>query len=513
MLSLSLLTLSPTPSLWHFEGPLAYQAQQWIQGQYGESLTNHLFDESALQSHINSLERPTQVSQSSILQACVLNRLAMNDRNSCDLDSLLLKEASLGGHIFLYANVEGSRFMVKLLVEKLNEEPKLYEAQGDDLKSTGRQVIERAFGMGRYNITGIPKLSRVFVDGVEVGRGNGAYVVTAGEHTLKVTTPDYQDYNSKFTIKIGQKISEEVKLLSASAILETKILHEEELKALKVVLDDVELKPEQYHQSYEVPPGKHTILVTATDREPIKREFDLAPGETGKLVLNLQYDRAPWKIALNQPHEETKVGQQQISFRVQTQTLRAGAWQADIDGNTGGSDKIRAQTTSMNGFGFDVGFSWLLRDELGVGPMRLDVLGYNFEYFSDAEVSEELTLDNGSISTVQKVYELSSLSRHKIRLLWAGYQLPMWRVTPYFQTGLLWVYERGELSKGSSGTSGTVSNHNLRVGWELGVDVRLSSTWVVKASMVGDLWPGERTAVQTLIGGAYAFDAMHSPLL
>ena len=47
----------------------------------------------------------------------------------------------------------------------------------------------------------------------------------------------------------------------------------------------------------------------------------------------------------------------------------------------------------------------------------------------------------------------------------------------------------------------------------MGVDYRLTPDWVVKASMSSDAWPGERSAIQTMIGGAFAFDALTSPIL
>ena len=167
----------------------------------------------------------------------------------------------------------------------------------------------------------------------------------------------------------------------------------------------------------------------------------------------------------------------------------------------------------MNGFGFDLSFDWLVEESFGFGPVRLNPLGYNFESFSDSQVAEELNFEVGVHSSQVKYYKLRSLHRHKTRLMWLGYQLPMWRITPYAQAGLLWVYERGKIERESTGDTAIVSAHSLRFGWEVGVDVRLTPEWVVKASMISDVWPGERSAVQTLIGGAYAFDAISSPLL
>ena len=515
MLSLSLLALSPAaPSLWHFEGPLAFRAQEWIQSQYGDSLTDHLFDEIALERHLSSLEKDPQLKHLNHLQDCLVSRLDQSATATCDIDRLLLDEAQLGGHVYFYASVQGAEFTVKLLVNQLNQKTVLYEEKATDLKLAGRKVIERAFAMGRYEISGAPSTANIFIDGVKVGQGNGSFVVSTGTHQVKVTAPDFQDYIAQFKVKSGQRFSENIKMASALSILDLKILHKEELQDLKLKVDDQELSEEQYLNAYEMKPGKHRVVITAKDREPIDKEIELAPGEKGALVVNLQYDRPLWKIALNTPHPDTKYGRQQISIRLQSQSIRAGAWSGEVSGfETYPLEKINAQTEKMNGLGFDVSFAWLVREELGLGPMRLDLIGYNFERSGNSKVGEALKLDNSTVMSVQKQHELKSLHRHKFRLGWVGYQLPMWRVTPYIQGGFLWVYERGEISKISTGESGIVTRHGMRFGWELGLDYRITPTWVIKASMTSDVWPGERSAIQSMIGGAFAFDALTSPLL
>ena len=515
MLSLSLLALSPTsPSLWHFEGPLAYQAQEWVQNQYGDSLTEHLFDEIALERHLSAVKQDKDLKQVEQLQTCLVARLKTDSSKGCNLESLFLNEAQLSGHVYFYASVQGAEFTVKLLVAKAGSEAVLYEEKGEDLKLAGRKAIERAFAMGRYGISGLPSQASIYIDGVEVGQGNGSFVVSAGTHQIKVIAPNFQDYQADFTIQSGQKLDEQVKLVSSLAVLDLKILHQEELQNLKVFVDGEELSSDQYLSSYELPPGKHRVLISANNRESIDKEIELAPGEKGTLVINLQYDRAPWKIALSTPHPDTKYGRQQIAFRLQSQSLRAGAWSGDVKGfESYPLEKVNAQTSKMNGFGLDISFTWLVREELGLGPMRLDLIGYNLETSGDAKVGETLKLDNSSVMSVQKQHELKSLTRHKFRLAWVGYQLPMWRVTPYFQGGLMWVYERGKVSKISTGESGSVSSYGFRLGWEMGVDYRLTPAWVIKASMSSDAWPGERSAIQTMVGGAFAFDALTSPLL
>ena len=180
-----------------------------------------------------------------------------------------------------------------------------------------------------------------------------------------------------FSIKSGQKLSEKIKMMSSLANLDLKILHREELQGLTVVIDEQELNSDQYLSIYEISQGKHRILITAKDREAIDKEIELSPGETGTLVVNLQYDRAPWKMALSSPHSDTKYGRQQIAFRIQSQSLRrAGAWSGDVSGfESYPLEKINAQTSKMNGFGLDLSFAWLIRrtrfEANAFGPNRI----------------------------------------------------------------------------------------------------------------------------------------------
>ena len=237
LLSMSLLALSPTPTLWQFDGKLAFQAQRWIQSHYGETLTNHLLDEAALRAYLESEERRADLADSKGLEHCLIE-VANDSQNKkesrCDIDQLLVEQVKLNKRVFLTTDVEGSSFYITLVIDPIGGEPLVYTATGSDLKSAGRAIIERAFGMGTYVITGIPSEARVLVDNIEVGRGPGTYVVTAQEHRLKVSAKNYQSYESTFTLKAGQKIKQELTLVSSLASLKIKIHHEDELEELMV---------------------------------------------------------------------------------------------------------------------------------------------------------------------------------------------------------------------------------------------------------------------------------------
>lgn len=519
LLSLSLFTLSPAPTLWQFDGQLAFQAQRWIQSQYGETLTDHLLDETALRAFLEREIRGENLQDSPMLQRCLLELISGTEQRtsdqSCNVDELLMRQLKLDKRVYLTADVEGANFYITLVLESLDAEPQVYTSTGSDLRAAGRAIIERAFGMGTFVLTGIPNEAEVIVDDILVGKGPGSYVVTAKEHSVVIKAKNYQDYVNSFTLSAGQKIEQNLTLVSSLASLKINIHHEEELEQLEVLIDGQKLSTEEFHSDYQLQPGKHRYKIDALDRQAIEREFELKPGEIGQLVVNLQYDRAPWKILLKKPHSDTKYGRTQIALRFQSQTLRSGAWSGDVSDFSGSNppSQIRSQSQSLNGFGFDFSFDWLVEESFGWGPVRLNPLGYSLESFGDSELGEELKFDPNAHTLTKKNYRLNSLLRHKTRLFWLGYHLPMWRVSPYAQAGVLWVYERGEIERESTGETGIVSQHSLRLGWELGLDIRLSPEWVVKASMMSDLWPGERSAVQTLIGGAYAFDAFSSPLL
>ena len=510
--------MSPSAVFWQFDGPLAFQSQSWLQQQYGDSLTDHLFDEASLGAWLAKQTEHKLSLDKKALAECVRTTLSHGESGSsalaCQASSSLKHAVGITKRVYLHAAVEGPTFTFKLAVEDRSGAIKVYQSSGTSLSAAGQGVVEQAFGMGRYSLKGIPETAQVLIDGLEVGRGAGSYVVSEGDHTLKIVADQFQPYEAKISIARGEEHTEEIKMISSNARLKVVILNLSELEDFTFQLDGKAIAVEQLKEKLILRPGDHVLSCHARDRESIERTINLKPGEDGKWVVNLQYDRPLWKIALKYPHPETERGLQQISIRVQSQTLRAGAWGGQTSGfqdRDKSPEQIKSQSETMNGFGFDVGFSWKADPDWGIGDMSFGVAGLNYQYFGASTVSDRVKFDRSAQDSVSAEYKLTSLSRFKTRLLWVGYQLTMWKVSPYFHTGFLYLYERGTIE--SEDDDGIVTSHGVRWGWEVGIDYRLYPEWIIKASMRAEAWPGERFGLQTMIGAAYAFDLFSSPLL
>lgn len=516
-LSLSFSLLASASTYWQFDGPLAFETQRWLQKNYGFTLTDHIFDEETLHEWIVKQAAKSEDQESIPDQALMtcLRGLSISSGPSepCEIDQQLMKIAHLSGRVLIHASVEGSIFSLKLAMMDQRGQVTVYRSSGETLDQAGRALVEKALGVGQYRVTGIPDDADVMIDEVLVGKGSGVYSVSQGEHTLKITAKDYQPYESKFSLDKGQSVSEELKLVSSYATLKIKIIDRDQLEDLIVKVDEVLFDLSQLNEMIRLKPGEHVIKVDARDRQAVERKFELKPGEEGQWKIDLQLDRAPWKIALKYPHPDTQRGLQQVSFQFQTQTLRAGQWDAGVEGfqdRDKAPDQVRGQSESLNGFGLDIGFNWRAEPSWGLGPLSVSVIGLTYEHFGTSQVADRVKIDDNALKSVSAQYQLTSLSRFKTRFLWVGYQLPMWRLIPYFHTGLIYLYETGELR--SEQDDGELSQHSMRWGWEVGVDYKLSPEWTIKASMSGEAWPGQRWGLQTRLGAAYAFDLFSSLL-
>lgn len=524
LVSLSLLAPTPAVVYWQFDGQLAFEAQQVVQSEYGETLKDHLFDESMLKAHLlkwvistnDSKKSKAKLNEASAdaqpkpkltpseLQKCL--PLLTQNPSDCQVTPLMLKASSLSQLVYFHIQFESNQFQARMALESASGALKVYRRQGPKLRPLIRALIEEVFSVARYEVTGLPPQAEVWIDEQKMPP-RGPYVVSAGTHRIKVSAPKYQDYKTTVTLKNGQLLSEKVKLASALASLKISILNRDELKDLRVTLDGQPLEIEQLSQEVEIKPGQHTLTCSARDRRSIKKAFELKPGEHGQWQVRLNYDKPLWKIALRTPHADTRYGDLLVGVRLQTQTLRAGAWRAQVDEFKDpllAPDKIRSQPQDLGGYGFDVDVSWVLDESWGVGPMRVGLLGLGYERFSQGIVSDRVRIDTSALSPVNGLYDLSSLNRFKTRFLWPGYQLSFWRISPYFKTGLMWVYERGDID--TDREDGIISRHSLRWGWELGFDYRLTPEWIVQAACSGDVSDGQRAALQVLLGAAFALD-------
>ena len=217
----------------------------------------------------------------------------------------------------------------------------------------------------------------------------------------------------------------------------------------------------------------------------------------------MRYDRPYWKILLKQPHLDVEQTDNQVYFRLKGGALQGGQWLASVDNfgskNTSTTKVIQSQSYPISQWGVDFGFNWNFKSSSVLNGMRFDVIGFSYD-----------RLGGGVVNDGEEGYDLNYLNRYQTRFLWVGYQLPMWRITPYFNGGLLWVYETGEIESGAQ--DGQLSAHSLRLGWEAGIDYTFSSKWVIKVAFGADTWPNERSSIRGVMGVAYAFSLLDKPL-
>ena len=492
----SLLTLAPesptSHTIWSFEGPLAIEVQQYIQQRYASHVKNHLFGAESVSDHLNrALAQPAKS-----LWSCLA------DETECDLESALFKHAKIGKRVYVYARSEAGRYMIHLVLYAPNaSQPVHYREVGDSFEATCGPLLNQILEMGRLKLNHISTDTQVQIDGQVVGHGPGVYPLSAGAHSLRLNAPQHTPHTEDLSIKAGHSLEISVQLVSALSHIKVRVLDQDSLVDLKVTLNQ---KVIQAGALQSVGQGKHLIEVSAHDRVTYSKTIDVGSSEQITVPVSLSYNRAEWKMWLRDPHPDAISQRNQLYFRFKGGSAQGGLWPAEVsDFETSpgmiSPSSISTQNGSIQFTGFDLGINWNLPITSPVGPMRFDLLAFSYERFSDSGIVNEDLKE----SMDRKEYDLVELSRYQTRFLWVGYQLPMWRVIPYLQTGLIWTYESGKISEGDQ--SGAVSYSGFRLGWEAGIDVAISPEWVIKTSLSADTWPGERSVLRGTLGFAYSF--------
>jgi hypothetical protein len=491
----TLLTLAPkppaSPTVWSFDGPLAIEVQQYIQQRYAPHVKDHLFGAESVGQYLNrAFAQPAES-----LWSC------LGDETECDLETALFKHAKIAKRVYVHARSEGGRYIIHLVLYAPNApQPVHYREVGDSFEATCGPLLNQILEMGRLKLKQISTDTQVQIDGQTVGRGPGIYPLSAGAHTLRLSAPQHTPHTEELAIKAGHSLEISVHLVSALSHIKVKVLDQGALRDLKVTLNQ---KMIQAGALQSVGQGKHLIEVSAHDRVTYSKTIDIGPSEKITIPVSLSYTRAEWKMWLRDPHPDAISQRNQLYFRFKGGSAQAGLWPAevsDFDTSPGmiSPDSISTQNGSIQFTGFDLGINWNLPMTSPVGPMRFDLLAFSYERFNDSGIVYEDLKE----SMDRKEYDLVELSRYHTRFLWVGYQLPMWRVIPYLQTGLIWTYESGKIVEGDQ--SGAVSYSGFRLGWEAGIDVAISPEWVIKTSLSADTWPGERSVLRGTLGFAYS---------
>jgi hypothetical protein len=495
----------PSPSvgrglktLWTFEGPLAPSLKAIVKERYSARAAEHIFERAELEAHLAATLTPASLAP---LEACA------RDERTCDLGQLLLEGGSLSGRAFVSAQErpEGG-FTVRVTWYKADAvAPERFSVTEPTLERACALVFGQALQVGTLVIKGLPPGATLSQGERQVPLLEGKALLEAGEHELTVSAPDHEPIIIKAALGAGLTTELQVKMVVSSATFKLMVLGDERMQGLKATLNG---EPLIVDQVVRLPSKReHTLRVEAEDRAPYDLTFTLSPSEARTQTVELPLSRAPWKIALRTPHPDVQASTNQVYARFRSARLAGGSWGADVSGSSGAAKEVQSQSYPAGAWGFDAGFRWNVDPASLAGSLQLDLVGVGYQRVEGPIALNEGT--PGQTSNCDKRSDpprpcegltLNELNRTLTRLLWVGYQLPMWRVTPYLNAGLLWVYESGSLKGG-----GDVSAHSLRLGWEAGVDMTLSPEWVVKMALVADAWMDSRASYQLAIGAAYAF--------
>lgn len=485
-------------TLWAFEGPLAASLKAIVQERYGAQASGHIFERADLEAHLAA-----HLTDSSLapLEACV------RDARVCDLPSLLLEGGALKGRAFVSAQerAEGGVTVRVTWYKAGVAQPERFSATEPTLDRACAVVFEQALQVGTLVIKGLPPGATLAEGEAQVALQGGRALMEAGEHELTLTAPDHEPLSLKVALRPALTTEVEVKMLTSSGTFKLMVLDDERMQGLKATLNG---EPLTVDQVVRLPSKReHTLRVEADDRAPYDLTFTLSPSEARTQTVELPFSRAYWKIALRAPHPDVQVSTHQVYARFRSAHVAGGSWEADVSGWDGQAKRVQSQSYPVGAWGIDAGFRWNIDPSSAAGSLQLDMVGVGYQ-----RVSGPIALNEGAPgqkgdcdkrSDPPRPCEgltLTELHRTLTRVMWVGYQVPMWRVTPYLNAGLLWVYESGSLKGG-----GEVSAHSLRLGWEAGVDMTLTPEWVVKMALVADAWVDSRASYQLAVGAAYAF--------
>jgi len=482
-------------TLWVFEGPLAPRILGFTRDMYANRVAAHIFERQELVEHI----KEALMARDEALDAEALS--CLTDRSSCDDQALLMRRLALKERIFVSATEDDQGFEVTL--ERHGQRRgavKVYKTRDQELSEACATLFEQLLQVGTLTIEGLPSSFSLAVDHEPVSVARWPIVLEAGEHELSLEAPEHEPLQVKVLIKPSLLTELKVKLTSSKVKLKVIVLDDERMPDLKLKLDGEELKPGELvevriNQDYQV-------TASADDRSSYNETHRFQQGhDSYTLTIEMPYARPYWKVALKQPHED-RVHNSLAYFRVSGGALSGGSWRArSAEADDQVPDEFKSQGYGVSSWGFDFGLKWDADPSSPTGSLRLDLGGFAYQH-----ISAPLTINEGAPAEqcggmICQGFELKSLDRYLTRLLWVGYQATLWRVTPYANLGLLWLYERGELA----GVEGEVSAHALRLGWEVGVDALLTPEWGLKASLTADAWPGQRGAHQLSLGLTYAF--------
>lgn len=122
----------------------------------------------------------------------------------------------------------------------------------------------------------------VYVDGEVQGIGDQSLTLAAGEHTLRVTKPDFGSVERTVNVAAGETTTETVSLSPKPATLTVS----SNVSAATVTVEGTEVGSAPV--SVEQPPGEYEVVVRADGYQPATRTVSLSPNERESVSVNLE---------------------------------------------------------------------------------------------------------------------------------------------------------------------------------------------------------------------------------
>ncbi len=469
---------------WVFPGPYGVELRTAMVEAQGDADSRHLISVEDRDRHLAKIQWQDSM-------GCV------DDSGTC-LDAYrgVLKAAGFDARVLATAERDDQGMIVTL---KMNSTEggsnQRFVGRGPDLTAAAKEAMGAIRGRGSLNLTLEPKDASFRINGESFGQGSGEYQVPAGEHTLTVEALNMRTAEEKITIVAGQKTSTSIKLQPAFGRVSLVTTPEK----TRVFLNGAEWADPKTPR--EIEPGIHKLRVTAEKYVTHSADITVKPSISLDLTLKLRPKDPPWRKALKSAHADTVNPKWTARLDLRMISTRNGPVEEKLrSGITETLNKLE-ESSGAGALGLTIGWrhSW----------WSVDVLGITFDNGYD-EIKSNVMLESGTIAAT-----VTDCSRTMLKAGWVGLRYPMWRIEPYFNTGLglsIDRYEGRTICDGVEScdeeirTPFSITDVRPIMGVETGFRYSASKLIFGGIGTHIDFWPGKRSNVAFLFSGGVAFD-------
>ncbi|MEE2644229.1 MAG: PEGA domain-containing protein [Myxococcota bacterium] len=461
------------PTLWRFAGPLAEQLPPIFKELIGPQHGDQRLSVEAIDAFLKQAPLPREIP-------------CLDDRNLCPAPrASVLIALGAAGLITVHASTEDGRYVVKLDVSRGRPlKRQRHQSVSTSLREACEEVLGELFSLAQLSILGLPTGAKLSVDGRPVQLTGGRASLSPGVVKIRIEAPHYVPFEKSLTLQERRLTELEVQMLPSWSILRVELTPVD----AKLTLDGREIKA---GAELRIEAGTHQLAASAPDYMPYAHTFDTEPGREYDYRVTLPLSRAPWKLALREGHAALDAGPQRIQIQLRYGVATGGEWGAQAE-YKGGKRDLRRILGPLELSGFDFSLQerhrWLQWEWVGVS---YDVSGDETQVVLEPDPGRQQEPANA----------MTDYSRLSLRALQVGVNLPLWRVNPYLQLGLAWVWEKAELVN-----HGALTHQGLRLRSLGGVRYAFDDGLFVDLGGAVEAWDGERSVVTVLLGAGYGLD-------